>query len=116
MSFFIQGASPRATFISSRRPTSRKPPTIQNAYASVIPQFVTTNTLALRRVSRTIEFWARVLSIWSTYKAVQVFVGVQRPFRDDVWQARVWDAQHRRAAEVGHCLLTSSFYKKLMIS
>lgn len=56
--------------------------------------------LVFRQSARSLQFWKRVLSIWATFKITQIHIAAQHRFRSQNWPRQVWDAQHRKAANV----------------
>lgn len=68
------------------------------------PAFVNPNGNSIlvrtRQVGRSLEFWGRVISIWTSFKVTQAYVALQRRYRTEGWTRRVWNAQHERAGDV----------------
>lgn len=67
-----------------------------------------------RQVGRSLEFWGRVISIWTSFKVTQAYVALQQRYRAEDWPRRVWNAQHERAGNkmLELCTSMKGFYVK----
>ena len=62
-------------------------------------------SLALRQISRTLQFWPRVVLIWGSFKLTQISVALQRKYRKDGWERSMWDKRHSSAGDVCRILI-----------
>lgn len=94
----------------------RRPRSVAPRHVSVA--FATPNLNALsvrsRQLRRSLEFWRRVIAIWTSFKVTQAYVALQRRFRKPDWPAKVWSEQHVRAGDrmLDLCTTLKGFYVK----
>lgn len=79
----------------------RRPNTLSRELAT--PSFVTpvqSVRVRARQLARSLQFWRRVLTIWASFKATQVYIALQRRHRTSEWRRKIWERQHAHAGDV----------------